>query len=135
MDTLDPKRPPDTIDDHTDTRVALARGTRDLRRKGYEDYFIVDVDSHHTEAAGWGEIVDLIEDPVIRENAIAYQKMWNRPAFLYSSSGGVNHQDVAGRIPHGAIMRERVEESDVHRDVALARRALDSMGVDCTIMF
>ncbi|MGE0744456.1 MAG: amidohydrolase family protein [Rhodospirillales bacterium] len=132
--------PPDSvpvqeIDDRTDTRIVLGRGAREARRKGYADYFIVDVDSHHTETSSWVEIIDLIEDPVVRENAFAYQKIWGRPAYLYASSGGVNHQDVAGRITHGAIMRETVDEHGVQRDVVLARRALESMGIDCTILF
>ena len=125
----------DVIDVRTDTRETLARAAREARERNLKDWYIVDVDSHHTETSSWSEIIQFIEDPVIRDNALNHQQIWQRPAYVYASSGGVNHQDLAGRIPHGAVLREPVEETAVHRDTVLARRAIEALGIDHTILF
>jgi hypothetical protein len=123
------------IDVYTDTREILAHGPKQAKVGGFEDYYIVDVDSHHSETESWADILTWIEDPVVREHALTTQKVRPGNAYLYSPGGGVAHQDVAGRIPHQASRRETVEETDVHRDTVMARRAMDSMGVDHTIIF
>ncbi|MPY71780.1 MAG: amidohydrolase family protein [Alphaproteobacteria bacterium] len=138
MDTHQGVAPPvplQEIDVHTDTRQILERENRRIGREQLADLYIVDVDSHHTETESWTNILEYIEDPVVRENALTVQKVRAGNAYMYSPGGGVAHQDVAGRILHQASRREKVEETDVHRDVVLARRAMDSMGIDCTILF
>jgi predicted TIM-barrel fold metal-dependent hydrolase len=127
--------PVQEIDVYTDTRHVLEAETRRIARDKLRDLYIVDVDSHHTETESWSEILKFIDDPVIRENALRTQGVRAGNAYLYSPGGGVAHQDVAGRIPHQASRREKVEDKSVHRDVTLARRAMDGMGVDCTILF
>ena len=48
---------------------------------------------------------------------------------------GLTYQDVGGRIPHDTARLETTDETDVHRDVVLTRRAMDSMGLDYQIVF
>ena len=42
---------------------------------------------------------------------------------------------MGGRIPHQDGLREKVEDTSVHRDVTLTRRAMDSLGVDNMVVF
>ena len=56
------------ITTNTDSREILANARRDAERLNLKDYFIVDVDSHHVELDSWAEVLDHIEDPVLRRN-------------------------------------------------------------------
>jgi len=102
------------------------------------DYFIVDVDAHHVELDSWGEILDYIENPVLRRTGREMAKNWPyaRHLALSNHPPGITFQDVAGRIPHMARLGEVVEPvNGEHRDLTLIRRALDSMGIAMQIVF
>jgi hypothetical protein len=47
---------------HTDTREIFANAKHDVAAYGLDDYFIVDVGSHHVETDSWDEILEYIED-------------------------------------------------------------------------
>ncbi len=132
-------KPRDTqqITIHTDTREILLNARNDIGRYGLDKYFIVDVDSHHVELDTWGEILEYIEDPVLRFNGQQMAKNWPYAANLALSNHppGITFQDVSGRIPHMAQLGEHVEPSPVHRDVTLVRRAMESMGIAVQIVF
>ena len=120
------------IDVHTDTREILANARQQAEERNYQDYVIFDVDAHHIETVHWGEICEYIEDPVIRSQAVTSQKA--NPYGLIGDRG-MTYQDVGGRIPHDTARNETVEETDVHRDVVLTRRAMESMGLDYQVVF
>ncbi len=121
----------------TDTREILANCERQTRQYGLDKYFIVDVDAHHVESDSWHEVIACIEDPVVRHNAQAMAKNWpdakNRA--LSNAPVGLNLQDVSGRIPHQAALAEPVDDDTVHRDVTLARRAMQAMSIDKQVIF
>ena len=48
----------------TDTRDILSHAT--IQAEALEDYFLVDIDAHVTETQFWPEILDLIDNDVIR---------------------------------------------------------------------
>lgn len=48
---------------------------------------------------------------------------------------GLLFQDVFGRIPHQQRLDEPVEDTTVHRDVSLVRRAMEAMSTDVQIVF
>src|ERR1700749_4618773 len=50
-----------------DTRIVLAHAARQARERGYQNFPIIDVDSHHFETEHFSEIVKYIDDPVIRQ--------------------------------------------------------------------
>ena len=50
----------------SDTRDILANATRDIDRFGLRDRLIVDIDSHHEEALEWSDVLDNIDDEVLR---------------------------------------------------------------------
>ncbi len=123
------------VDVYTDTRDLLAHARVNARRRGFQDWFICDVDAHHVETVHWHEIIEYIEDPVIREQALMYQKeRIGAPPYGLNGDLGLRYQDVGGRIPHQSGQREKTEPG-VHRDVTLTRRAMESLGVDVMVVF
>ena len=125
------------ITTRTDSREILANARRDIARYHLDDYFIVDVDAHHVEFDSWGEILDRLENPVLRHNAKTMTQDWPRARQLAFSNHpvGLTFQDVFGRIPHQAELAEYVEKTDEHRDLTLVRRAMDSMGIKMQVVF
>jgi predicted TIM-barrel fold metal-dependent hydrolase len=122
----------------TDSREILANATRDIEKYSLRDYFIVDVDSHHVELDSWAEILDYIEDPVLRRNGKTMAEMWPNAKNLALSNHppGLTFQDVSGRIPHQAQLGEAVDTSNgEHRDLTLVRRAIEAMGLDVQVVF
>jgi uncharacterized protein len=123
---------------HSDTREILANARRDIGRYGLHDYFIVDVDSHHVELDSWDEILNYIEDPVLRRSGLSMAEMWPnaKRVALSNHPPGLTFQDVGGRIPHQAQLAERVDPAaGEHRDLTLVRRAMESMGISLQVVF
>lgn len=125
------------ITTQTDSREILANARRDIDRYKLHDYFIVDVDSHHVEFDSWTDILDHLENPVLRHNAKEMVRDWPRAKQLVFSNHnvGLTFQDVFGRIPHQADLAEHVPPSNEHRDLTLIRRAMESMGIQIQIVF
>jgi uncharacterized protein len=125
------------ITTRTDSREILANAHRDIARLHLDDYFIVDVDAHHVEFDSWSEILDHLENPVLRHNAKSMTQNWpNAKQLAFSNHPvGLTFQDVFGRIPHQAELGEHVEKTDEHRDLTLVRRAMDSMGIRMQVVF
>ena len=59
------------IDTYTDTRDYLRHSREHAETHGYIDWTIVDMDAHHVESISWKEIVRFIDDPVLRDQALA----------------------------------------------------------------
>src|SRR5687767_15889760 len=126
------------ITTRTDSREILANARRDIERYKLNDYFIVDVDSHHVEFDSWAEVLEHIEDPVLRRNGQTMAAQWPnaRNIALSNHPPGLTFQDVHGRIPHQIQLAEDVDTSSGdHRDLTLMRRAIESMGIDVQIVF
>ena len=125
------------ITTRTDSREILANARRDIARYHLDDYFIVDLDAHHVEFDSWAEILDHLENPVLRHNAKTMTQDWPnaRQVAFSNHSVGMTFQDVFGRIPHQAELAEFVEKTEEHRDLTLVRRAMDSMGINVQIVF
>ncbi len=119
----------------SDTRDVLAHASRYAKKNNLDETLIIDIDAHVTETAFWGEIVDRIPSDVYQQMARAFQDRGGSPPGLLNGSPGLLYQDVFGRIPHQQSQQELVEESDTHRQVVLARRAMDAMAVDYTVVF
>jgi predicted TIM-barrel fold metal-dependent hydrolase len=122
----------------TDTREILANARRDIETFQLKDYSIVDVDAHHVELDSWGEVLERIENPVLRRSGLEMARNWPHTKNLALSNHppGLTFQDVSGRIPHMAGLREAVDVSNgEHRDLTLIRRALDSLGIDIQVVF
>ncbi len=113
-----------------DTRQALEHAANQAVERRYEDFMIVDCDSHHYETESFKEIAEYIEDPVMRHEA-TYQGF---------SGGGINigkgnHQEMGGRIIRYRARKKEIVPPSPHRDITLMRRWMDAMGTDVACMF
>ena len=113
-----------------DTPTLLAHATEQSIKRKYEDFSIVDVDSHHYESDCFTQILDYIEDPVMRADA---KHMGMRDGGITSSRG--SYQEMAGRVTrYKGRAKEKTPEGP-HRDITLTRRWMDAFGVDFTCLF
>ena len=96
----------------------------------YEDFFIVDVDSHHYETEAFKEIAEYIEDPVLRHEA---QVPGHSRGGITSETG--SYQELAGRITRYPQRKNEKVPPTPHRDITLMERWMDAMGVDMAVMF
>lgn len=121
---------------YSDTRDILAHSRQDAINQGISDWFIVDVDAHHMESISWAQVVQYIEDPVIRDQAVRFQKeRVGAPPYGINADLGLRYQDVGGRIPHQLDLRETITDKSVHRDVTLTRRAMNGLCLDYIVVF
>jgi uncharacterized protein len=129
-----PFRELDEITIRTDTRDILSHATK--QAESYEDYFLVDIDAHVTETQFWPEIIERIDNDVIRQMGEA---QFLRPGFgntaLLNAVPGMTYQPLHGRIPHQAGLLEPVDAKGCHHFTELARRSMDAMGLDYQIVF
>lgn len=117
----------------TDTRDILTHAT--IQAEGLEDYFIADLDAHVTETYFWPEIINLIENDVIRQMGHGMMQRPGLSTALLNQMPGVMFQNVYGRIPHQLALAETVETNGSHHFTQLVRRAMDSMGLDYQVVF
>jgi uncharacterized protein len=120
----------DLLVEEFDTPTILAHAAEQAAQRRYEDFCIVDVDSHHYETESFAQILEYIEDPVLRHQA----------KFQGMDGGGIatargSYQELAGRITrYRGRKREKTPDSP-HRDVTLTKRWMDSFGVDVSCLF
>jgi predicted TIM-barrel fold metal-dependent hydrolase len=128
------KRNFNQIDDWTDSREILARARRQANERNFDDVFIVDIDSHISDGGAWPLVTEFIEDPVIREAANAFGDGSRKGAFL-NNTNGLQWQNVWGRIPHGQGLKEKIDDTAVPREITLARKSIEQMGLDYQVVF
>ena len=118
----------------TDTRDALAHAKQYVEAKKFDDFMVVDIDAHVSEGMFWDEITDRIESDVWKYNAKSFNER-GAAMGLSNAEPGLLYQGVNGRIPHQERLGEAVTETKPHKQVTLARRAMDSMGIDYMSVF
>jgi predicted TIM-barrel fold metal-dependent hydrolase len=120
----------------SDTREILRLAAEQGEKRKFDDVFIVDIDSHHTETESWREIAEYFPSDVMQYMALDHLK--NRtgsPPYGLNGDLGLRYQDCGGRILHQGLRGEPVDDKSVHRDVVLAQRAYESMSIDYTVVF
>ncbi|MBX9701873.1 MAG: amidohydrolase family protein [Acetobacteraceae bacterium] len=122
------------IGPRTDSGQILAHGRAQAKKRGFDRTFIVDMDSHIGETGDWPQVMKFLENDATREAAFTFGGGTGQGAFL-NDIPGLQWQSVHGRIPHGAGLREPVEENGIPRQVQLARRAMDALGLDYQVFF
>eukprot|EP01037_Dinobryon_pediforme_P024274 gene24274-26018_t len=119
----------------SDTRDYLLRATKQAR--SYDDYeLLIDVDAHLQEGGFIGEILEYCENDVLRYTGLQMLKGGtNMP--LVNMETGMNHQAMAGRVPHQAGPKEKTLDPAIHghRFAQIVRRSIDAMGVDYQVIF
>ena len=95
----------------------------------YEDFMIIDVDSHHYETGSYKDIFEYIDDPVMRD-----QFKYTKGATMQPRSTG-GYQEMAGRITRYQHRATEQAPDAPHRDIGLTRKWMNSMGVDVACVF
>jgi predicted TIM-barrel fold metal-dependent hydrolase len=129
-----PRRELPEINAATDTRDYLAQATRQALT--YDDYeLMIDVDAHLQEGGFWHEIVDLLDNDVLKQTAQGMMRPGSLP--LINMQPGMTFQAMSGRIPHQAGPQEKTEDPGKagHRFVQIVRRTIESMGLDYQVIF
>ncbi len=116
-----------------DTTKLLAHAAQQASERGYKNFPIVDIDSHHYETESLGEILEYMDDPIIQQLALSANQTGMRSVGMLP--GGVGYQDMGGRVMRYATRRMEKTSGDKHRDITLSKRWMDAMGVDVAVMF
>lgn len=128
-----PFREIDPITGRSDTRDVLAHATAHAR-DNFDDYFIVDIDAHVSEDHFWPEIIDLVENDVIRDIGQNQYRGFAGNNALLNISPGLSLQSVGGRIGHQG-RKEPKESEEKHTFITAAQRSLDALGLDYQVVF
>ena len=116
-----------------DTSKLLAHAARQASERGYKNFPIVDVDSHHYELESFHEILEYMDDPVLQQLAMSASQATSKGNGVMP--GGVGYQDMGGRVTRYPLRKMEKAEGDKHRDITLTKRWMDAMGVDVAVMF
>ena len=116
-----------------DTSKLLAHAARQATERGYKNFPIVDVDSHHYELESFHEILEYMDDPVLQQLAMSASQATSKGNGVMP--GGVGYQDMGGRVTRYPLRRMEKAEGDKHRDITLTKRWMDAMGIDVAVMF
>jgi uncharacterized protein len=117
-----------------DTSKLLSHAAKQAEQRGYNRFPIVDVDSHHYETESIDEILEYMDDPVIQQLARSARQATAKGNGALSV-GGVGYQDMGGRVMRYSIRGLEKTPKDRHRDIHLAMRWMDAIGIDIAIMF
>ena len=119
--------------DEFDSGKMLAHAAKQAKQRNYDQFPIVDVDSHHYELESFNEILEYMPDPVMKQ--LAQMANSGNSKGVGVMPGGVGYQDMGGRVTRYPLRRIEKPEPGVHRDVSLTRRWMDAMGVDIAVLF
>jgi predicted TIM-barrel fold metal-dependent hydrolase len=114
-----------------DTSKLLAHGSQQAQQRNYNDFLIVDVDSHHYENESLAEILQYVEDPTIRQLASGKMSI-GRSGLM---PGMLGFQDMGGRITRYVKRKSEPVPAGVQRDIGQARRWMDALGIDMACLF
>ncbi len=112
--------------DEFDSGKMLAHAAQQAKQRNYDQFPIVDVDSHHYELELFNEILEYMPDPVMKQ--LAQMANSGNSKGVGVMPGGVGYQDMGGRVTRYPLRRIEKPEPGVHRDVSLTRRWMDAHG-------
>ncbi|HTY65216.1 MAG TPA: amidohydrolase family protein [Alphaproteobacteria bacterium] len=113
------------------TTKLLAHAAEQARKRNYDDFLIVDVDSHHYESEHMKDILPFMENDVFKQLAISSGAK-GRGGLLPTNVG---YQDMGGRVTRYPMRSSEKTQEGKHRDVQLGLRWMDAMGVDYACLF
>jgi predicted TIM-barrel fold metal-dependent hydrolase len=120
----------------TDSRDYLYAAARQQKQQ-YDDYeLIIDIDAHLQEGRFWPEILQFVENDVLKYTAQHMQKRGvNNP--LVPNASGLTFQAMDGRVGHQEGSREATPGFDKPGEsfAEIMRRSMDGMGIDYQVIF
>ena len=122
------------FDEFTRDQVARTRDASRRMQRNYQDFLIVDVDSHHYENESYKEVFSYIESPVIKREAMEFVRA--AAAARPSSTARSAIRASAGRITrHESAQAIQGRRGEHHRDIDITKEWMDAMGVDYACLF
>jgi predicted TIM-barrel fold metal-dependent hydrolase len=118
-----------TVDEY-DTTKTLAHARQQADARKFDDMLIVDMDTHHEEAASFRDIAKYMDEPVERQLAMSASGGGSRPSVPFN----ICYEDAPGLMQRFAVAKLEETPDNVHRDIALANRRMEAMGVDYSLM-
>ncbi|MGH3279858.1 MAG: hypothetical protein ACRDNW_12080 [Trebonia sp.] len=123
-------------DDPFHTGEHLRNAAAQARERNYSGFTIVDVDAHHYETESWAQIIQYIDEPILRHFALnggskatgASGRIMGTSGLLVTQPG---NQDLSGRIvryPQRA--QEEHGRTGSERDVLIVNRAMHAIGIE-----
>ena len=115
----------------------LEHATQQARARNYQDFLIVDVDSHHYENESYKEVFEYIDSPVMRRAALESTKRGGRSSMLNSQvtvGQKIGSVTVRSLFSNSTIDAPRIDElllgriQNTTRDVLVAAEA-DKIGL------
>jgi len=113
------------------TTMLLKNARKQAVERNYKDFFICDVDAHHYETEALPEILQYMDDPVMRHLGLSSGNV-GRAGLIPQAIGS---QDMAGRVTRYPGRAREVVPPAPHRDITLTRRWMDALGVDMACLF
>lgn len=114
-----------------DTTKHLAHAAKQARERGFDNITIVDCDIHHDETASFRDIVGHIDSTVERQLARSGTNEGRRPLIPRN----ISYEDLGGRMQRFAARKLEKGPDNVHRDITLTRRTMESMGSDYAVLY
>ena len=115
-----------------DTSKLLINAARQRDQRNLQDELIIDVDCHHYENESMAEIIEFIEDPVLRRTGQVYAAGGvGVSPFTIGSPGA---QDVAGRVTRYPLRKMDPTPDDGRRNFVLKFRITTAVGYSGRIM-
>jgi uncharacterized protein len=119
--------------DRMEQSALLENADKDRRRRGLDDYFIVDADFHQVESDSWAEMIQFVENDVVRQFLQSGLRYGGKTFIPAEAHTGVI-QDVAGRImPYET--HTSAAAGGAEREARAIRATMDALGVDYTLVF
>jgi predicted TIM-barrel fold metal-dependent hydrolase len=116
-----------------DTSKLLAHAAKQAQERGYKNFPIIDVDSHHYELESFAQIIEYMDDPVLQHQGLASVQTGSLGVGMLG--GTIGNQNNSGRVTRYALRKIEKASGDPHRDITLTKRWMDAMGVDVAVMF
>jgi uncharacterized protein len=113
------------------TSRLLAHATKQARARKFDDFLIVDVDSHHYESERMAEILPFMENDVLKQLAM----MQGAKSLRTLMPAQIGYQDMGGRVTRYPLRASEKTAGGKLRDVQFGHRWMDAMGVDYSCMF
>src|SRR4029453_6982958 len=106
--------------DELNTSQLLAHARQQAHQRKFDDMLIVDVDSHHYENEHFSEILPLMENDVLRQNALSGRLKGGRERLLPVQAGFT--QDMGGLVTRYPLRSSEKTTDGKPRDVQLGHR-------------
>ena len=111
---------------------SLEHASQQARQRNYQDFLIVDVDSHHYESESYKDVFSYIESPVIRMEAMDSIHRAGRSGFLNSQVG---YQSMGGRMTRHAGRKLYKAKGQNHRDIEMTVELIQPVAMEEGVKF